>query len=679
MRDQDKTQEQLICELEELRRQMALLAGEAVERRRPEEELRRSQTLLTEAEKLSHTGAWQWDLRANQWTFSDEWLSIHGCHRRTLPLEELLPIAHPGDREAIAQAFEDVRNGIKPYEMEHRIIRQDTGEVRVVKARGRYVLDSTGKVARVYGFALDITEQKQAETALRESERRFRAMFDQAPLGIALLDSHTGHFVRINSRYCEIAGRTEEEMLSLDYQSITHPEDLQVCLDHVAHLVEGKVRSCGWEKRYVWPDGSIVWVNLTIVALWDEDERPRFHLTMVEDITERKRAEEALKKAHEELEEKVSLRTAELEIVNQRLQEKIKEQQRAEEALRASEERFRVTFEEAPVGIVIGSGDGMIARANRAVCRMGGYTPEELVGRHVRDLTHPNDRNLSVPFVEKLLSGEIPSFTLEKRYLRKDGQPFWAQATTAAIRGSDGKVAFALGIVEDITERKQAEEALHRERRTLEHMLQASDHERQLIAYDIHDGLAQELAGAIMQFQVYNQFKDTNADEAKKAYDGGVTLLRKGHAEARRLISGVRPPILDESGVMAAIAHLIHDPAFDHGPQIQLRSNVRFKRLASVVENVIYRIVQEGLSNARTHSESKKIEVSLVQRDDRLRIEIRDWGVGFDPKTVAEQRFGLEGIRERARLLGGKCRIQSKPCEGTSILVELPVVEQEPE
>jgi signal transduction histidine kinase len=90
-----------------------------------------------------------------------------------------------------------------------------------------------------------------------------------------------------------------------------------------------------------------------------------------------------------------------------------------------------------------------------------------------------------------------------------------------------------------------------------------------------------------MQFQVYDQFKDTNADEAKKAYDGGMTLLRKGHSESRRLISGVRPPILDESGVMAAISHLVHDPAFDQGPKIDFRSRVTFSRLNPVVENVI--------------------------------------------------------------------------------------------
>ncbi len=446
--------------------------------------------------------------------------------------------------------------------------------------------------------------------------------------------------------------------------------------------------------------------------------------------------------------------------------EGITERKAAEGALRASEERFRVTFEEAPVGMVICVGDGVITKANRAICRMSGYRQEEIVGRHVRDFTHPEDRETCGPLVKRLLAGEIPSFTLEKRFLRKDGRPAWTQATTAAARGPDGEIAFVLGVVEDINERKQAEEtlrqsldelraiyeslgdgllvadretlrlvranasicsmlgyseeellsmsvmnlhpkdvlsdivkslqigtagqlpgkstvpmlrkdgsvfyaditggtftyrgrpcslgvfrdvterqeaqaALERERRTLKHMLEASDHERRLISYDIHDGLAQELAGAMMQFQIYAHTRQANPQDAAKAFDAGMTMLQQSHIEARRLISGVRPPILDESGVVAAIAHLVYDPAFAQGPKIDLRSRATFGRLAPVLENAIYRIVQEGLSNARNHSKSKRILVRLIQRDDRLRIEIRDWGVGFDPQTVQENRFGL--------------------------------------
>lgn len=236
-----------------------------------------------------------------------------------------------------------------------------------------------------------------------------------------------------------------------------------------------------------------------------------------------------------------------------------------------------------------------------------------------------------------------------------------------------------MATIRDITERKQAQEALERERRTLQHMLRASDHERQLIAYDIHDGLAQQIAGAVMQFEVFGHLRESKPKQATDALQAGMTMLRQSHFEARRLINGVRPPILDESGVVAAIAHLVHEPKGRKAPEIEFRSKVEFKRLEPVEENAIYRIVQEGITNACKHSKSKKVRVSLLQRGDQVRIEIRDWGIGFNPKAVPEKRYGLTGIRERARLLGGKCQIRTKPGDGTVIVVDLPVAARKTE
>jgi signal transduction histidine kinase len=222
-----------------------------------------------------------------------------------------------------------------------------------------------------------------------------------------------------------------------------------------------------------------------------------------------------------------------------------------------------------------------------------------------------------------------------------------------------------------VTERT---EALHKQYRTLRHLLQSSDHERQTIAYEIHDGLAQYLAGAIMQFQTFDHLKDKKPKLAAKAYDAGTTMLQQGHADARRLIAGVRPPILDESGVVTAVGHLVNEQSRLKGPKIDYHSSVDFDRLVPILENAIYRIAQEGLANACQHSKSEKVRVSLLQQEDRVRIEIRDWGVGFDAKAVQGNHFGLEGIRQRARLLGGKCSIRSTAGKGTRITVELPVV-----
>jgi PAS domain S-box-containing protein len=552
-------------------------------------------------------------------------------------------------------------------------------------------------------------------------------------------------------------GYSEDELPKTPEQ-IHPPEEIPSMERKVRALADGRARLAE-DIRFVRKDGSVFFADVSGSPLL-YDGRPCL-VSLIRDTTERREAQETL---------------------------------------RASEERFRVAFDEAPVGMVIGVKDGVIARVNRALCQMTGYIPEELIGRHVQEFQHPEDRDLSLPLVKKLFAGEIPSFTVERRYVAKGGRVFWAQATTAAARNPDGTPAFALGVIEDITQRKQAEEALRqrhaelqtiydgtiegilitdietrrflrvnssfcrmlgyseeelltksipdihppeeapddlrrfqaaadgrcsinenrpvlrkdgsifyaditgnrilyegrpcllalfrditerreaqealkRERRTLEHLLRASDHERQLIAYDIHDGLAQQLAAAVMQFQTYEHLKQHHPESAKTAYDAGVQMLRQAHFEARRLISGVRPPILDESGIAAAIAHLVHEYRALPGPEVELNSQVSFDRLPSVLENAIYRIAQEALANACRHSRSQKVRVSLAQEQHQVRLEVQDWGFGFDPKSVGEDRFGLEGIRERTRLLGGQMEIESQPTKGTLIRVVLPLVE----
>lgn len=351
----------------------------------------------------------------------------------------------------------------------------------------------------------------------------------------------------------------------------------------------------------------------------------------------------------------------------------ITERKKAEEALGQSLDELRAIYDAMGEGLLVADLQTLrVLRANASICSMLGYLQEELRSLSMADL-HPKET------LEALIGGfadenatHLPDMQ-NVPVIRKDGSIFYADVTGDVLTYLGRPCC--LGLFRDVTERHRAHAALERERRTLKHMLQASDHERQLIAYDIHDGLAQQLAGAIMQFQVYDHWKKTNPDEAQKAYDGGVMLLKQGHFEARRLISGVRPPIIDESGVVAAIAHLVNETSFKQGPEVQFQSRVKFNRLAPVLENVIYRIVQEGLANASQHSESETVRIDLSQRGLTLRIHVRDWGVGFDPKAARENRFGLEGIRERTRLLGGKFRIRSKPGRGTSLVVEIPLAE----
>lgn len=232
---------------------------------------------------------------------------------------------------------------------------------------------------------------------------------------------------------------------------------------------------------------------------------------------------------------------------------------------------------------------------------------------------------------------------------------------------------------QSLEERVQLRTAdLRREQQTLKHLLQSSDHERQVLAYEIHDGLAQELAGAIMHLQTAEHLRESRPREAAQAYQVGIAMMHRSLAEARRVIAGVRPPILDEFGVVAAIEHLVQDRAAEgSGPQITFQDDVQFERLAPTLENAIYRIVQESLSNAVRHSQSRSVGVELKQEGDWIHILVEDWGHGFQPAEVGDGCFGLEGIRERARLLGGTAHVDSRPGQGTRIDVELPITLRE--
>lgn len=147
----------------------------------------------------------------------------------------------------------------------------------------------------VVAIARDLTERKQSEGRLQASENRYRAVHDRSPVGICWVETPTGRFLGVNPKYCEITGRTEQDMLGRNFQSITHPDDLVENLDKLRQLTEGQVRQYGMEKRYVRPNGSVRWVEAEVVAMWREGDKPVWHMAMVQDITERRQAEESLR------------------------------------------------------------------------------------------------------------------------------------------------------------------------------------------------------------------------------------------------------------------------------------------------------------------------------------------------------------------------------------------------
>ncbi|MBU1982770.1 PAS domain S-box protein, partial [bacterium] len=389
------------------------------------------------------------------------------------------------------------------------------------------------------------------------------------------------------------------------------------------------------ENENVRRDGTRVWIAWTNRAAQDENGQMTEILCIGNDITDRKRSEEAL---------------------------------------RASEKSCHDILDASSDTVLIHDLEhGVILDANRAVFDMYGYTPEDVLGLTVEDLSlgEPPYRQADAePLWHKAIAEGPQRF--EWRSKKKSGELFWSEVILQRVVISGRERILAL--VRDITQRRTAEQKIREEQQMLRQLLESQERERRLIGFEIHDGLAQQLAGAIMQFQAFDQLRESDVDAALESLRAGQHMLDEALVETRRLIGGLRPLVLDESGVVAAIENLVAETEARGGPKVEFSANVQFVRLDPRLESSLFRMVQESLANAARHSGSDAARIELVEEADQLRLRVQDSGAGFDPATVGEKCFGLAGIRERAELLGGHAEIQSSVGKGTRVSVTLPLI-----
>lgn len=316
-----------------------------------------------------------------------------------------------------------------------------------------------------------------------------------------------------------------------------------------------------------------------------------------------------------------------------------------------------------------------------SVERILGYRPEEMMVRPIDTLLTPESYSL----VKSQLSAELaialtdPEYThnqipQELELVTGDGSLCWMEFTSRFLRDEQNRIYGVLGVVRDVSERKRADVALRQERDRLRGLLEMQERDRKLVAYEIHDGLVPPLTAALMHMdRQLHELREHPTAPSEECCRRAIGLLRDGIADARRLIGGLRPPALDEHGVIAAITTLTESYRSDGGPEIVFAHNSRLDRLTPPLETAVFRIVQEGLANAVRHSGTSRVKIRLERKADRLWIELQDWGTGFDTGCVARGHFGLEGIRQRAAIFDGRATIDSAPGRGTRITVELPL------
>ncbi len=272
-------------------------AAMLLQRKQAEVALRRSEALLTEAQKLAHVGSWNWNLACDNVAWSDEQYRIFGLAPQAMAMnfDRVVSLVYPDDRTTVrAVVAKALRDG-KPFEYSMRALHPD-GAIRMLQARGQVEVDENGQPIRMFGTVQDVTERARAEELMRESELRFRGTFENAAVGIAHRDL-TGRWLRINETFCDIVGFAREQLLGMSFQDITHPDDLASEQTHDQRLCEGRVPRYSIEKRYVRSNGNAVWVNLSASLQRDAVGNPSYVITVIEDISERKRLEADLREA----------------------------------------------------------------------------------------------------------------------------------------------------------------------------------------------------------------------------------------------------------------------------------------------------------------------------------------------------------------------------------------------
>jgi PAS domain S-box-containing protein len=444
------------------------------------------------------------------------------------------------------------------------------------------------------------------EEILRRSEARFRAVFENSAVGIVLqTGDRSGRFVAANAAYQRMLGYSADELRTLTFTDITYEEDRELNRRLAMELLEGKRESFTLIKRNRRKDGSLMWASIHVSLIPASGNDGTLFMSIVEDITERKRAEEALGR---------------------------------------SERQFRALFEEAPVGIALVDSHGRPFESNRKLQQMLGYSADELEIMPFTAFTHPDDVEIDWALFTDVLNRRRDYYHIQKRYVRKDGRLVWGALTVYVVRDDHGEPMFTIGMVEDITERKRAEEALRKAEVELAHVTRVTTLGE--LAASIAHEVNQPLGAIVADANACLNWLTSTAPRVDEAREALGAIVDEGHRAAeviqriRQLARRAEPhkELLDVNSVIREVAVLVRNEAL--GRRVSIRTELA-SALPVVLgdrvqlQQVIMNLAINGMdAMASVTDRPRELLIQSQPESDQVLVMVQDAGIGIDPDNI---------------------------------------------
>jgi PAS domain S-box-containing protein len=518
----------------------------------------------------------------------------------------------------------------------------------------------------------EISERRDAEEALLQSEGRYRTVVKQAAEGIFVVDIDTKLILEANVAYRNLLGYTAQDMLGLGltlYDVVAHDRE---SIDlYVRQILEERIHFIG-ERRHRRKDGSLVDVEVSSsVISYGGGEAL---CVIVHDITERKRSAERLQRSLDAL---LGLYEA-----GQILSSSLEREEIGSRLLEIASRVSNLTA--AVISMPDENGELIIWRSSglEELWRQIRYSPEAVAARQKVLETRkyqavrlrPGDADesqlvsLNLPLLVRgrligVLEAYGPEALMERQY----------EETLISLANQGASALENARLYAELAERENRLQDLIRK------LITAQEEERRKVSYEVHDGLAQTAAGAHQLLQAFARQHPPTSEKGSLDLARVLQLVQQTVGEARYVIADLRPTALDDFGLAAAV-RLQVEKISSEGSQVDYEEALGDERLPPEVETALFRVAQEALTNVHKHAPSARVRITLRRLNDTVRLQVRDWGPGFNPEKITDgggpgERLGLSSMRERVALLGGHLEVHSKPGEGTEVVAEIPSVQ----